>query len=86
MLATLIVVVKQSTYAVSLNTTDDGLSVAGIFFAKLETLQAKQMSGEIGKAFPIPHRCVWESAGVHMVDVDEQVHSIEADLFCSATQ
>jgi hypothetical protein len=49
MLATLVVGVLPNAYAITLNTTDDGLSVAGIFFAKLETLHAKHMSGEIGK-------------------------------------
>jgi hypothetical protein len=49
MLATLMVVVLPNAHAITLNTTDDGLSVAGIFFAKLETLHAKHMSGDIGK-------------------------------------
>jgi uncharacterized integral membrane protein len=48
MLATLIVGVVQNTNAVTLNSTDDGLSLPGIFFAKLEALHAKHMSGDIG--------------------------------------
>jgi hypothetical protein len=49
MLASLIVGVLPNAYAITLNTTDDGLSVAGMFFAKLEILHAKHMSGEIVK-------------------------------------
>jgi hypothetical protein len=49
MLATLMVGVLSKAYAITLNTTTDGLSVGGIFFAKLENLHAKHMSGEIGK-------------------------------------
>jgi hypothetical protein len=49
MLATLMVGILPNSYAITLNTTDDGFSMAGIFFAKLETLHAKHMSGEIGK-------------------------------------
>jgi hypothetical protein len=30
-------------------TTDDGLSIAGMFFTKMDTLHAKHMSGEMGK-------------------------------------
>jgi hypothetical protein len=49
MLATLMVGVVPNAYAVTLNSTDDGLSLAGMFFSKLETLRAKHMSGQIGK-------------------------------------
>jgi hypothetical protein len=37
-----------STNAITLNTTDDGLSVAGMFFAKLEMIHSKLMSGDVG--------------------------------------
>jgi hypothetical protein len=49
MLATLMLSVVQNTNAVTLNVTSDGLSLPGMFFAKLETLHAKHMSGGIGK-------------------------------------
>jgi hypothetical protein len=51
MLATFIAVVMPNATAqtITFNTTDDGLSIAGMFFAKLETLHAKHMSGEMGK-------------------------------------
>jgi hypothetical protein len=49
MLATLMVGVLSNAYAITLNTTDDGLSVGRIFFAKLEILHAKHMSSEVGK-------------------------------------
>jgi hypothetical protein len=49
MLATCMVGVVPSANAVTLNATDDGLSLAGMFFAKLEILHAKHMSGETGQ-------------------------------------
>jgi hypothetical protein len=56
MLATLIAggVPKANAQSISLDNvtfkaTDDGLSIPGMFFAKLETMHAKHMSGEIGK-------------------------------------
>jgi hypothetical protein len=38
-----------SLSAIAFNTTDDGLSIAGMFFAKLDKIHAKHMSGEIVK-------------------------------------
>jgi hypothetical protein len=65
MLATLIVGGEPNVNAQSIsldkvkfNATDDGLSIAGMFFAKLETMHAKHMSGGIGKVrLPPPTQC-----------------------------
>jgi hypothetical protein len=48
MLAAVMAGLLPDAKASTLNTTDDGLSVAGIFFAKVETFHAKLMSGDIG--------------------------------------
>jgi hypothetical protein len=48
LLAAIIAGIVPSTNAITLNTTDDGLSVAGMFFAKLEMIHSKLMSGDIG--------------------------------------
>jgi hypothetical protein len=47
-LAALMAGLVPDARASTLNTTDDGLSVAGIFFAKVETFHAKMMSGDVG--------------------------------------
>jgi hypothetical protein len=51
MLATLITggVQNVNAEAITFKSTDDGLSVAGMFFAKLESLHARHMSGKMGK-------------------------------------
>jgi hypothetical protein len=56
MLATLIAggVPKVNSQSISLDTVplekvDDNLSIAGMFFAKLETIRAKHMSGDTRK-------------------------------------
>jgi hypothetical protein len=38
-----------SLSAIAFNATDDGVSIAGMFFAKLDKIHAKHMSGEIVK-------------------------------------
>jgi hypothetical protein len=38
-----------SAQTVTFNTTDDGLSLAAMFFAKLESMHAKHISGAMGK-------------------------------------
>jgi hypothetical protein len=45
LLATLLGVM-QNVNAVTLNTTEDGLSVTGMFFTKLEAIRARNMRGE----------------------------------------
>jgi hypothetical protein len=54
MLATLIAsgVSKVNSQTVTFNTTDDGLSLAGMFFARLETMHAEHISGALGKVRP----------------------------------
>jgi hypothetical protein len=51
MLATLIAsdVSNVNAQTVTFDTTDDGLSLAGMFFAKLESMHAKHLSGAMGK-------------------------------------
>jgi hypothetical protein len=40
---------NASSKGITFNATYDGFSIAGMIFAKLNTLHAKHMSGEIGK-------------------------------------
>jgi hypothetical protein len=56
-LAALMAGLVQDAKASTLNATDDGLSVAGIFYAKVETFRAKMMSGEVGKVRLGPFQC-----------------------------
>jgi hypothetical protein len=45
--------------AITLQRTEDGLSVAGMFFAKLETFHAQLMSGDMGQVrLQVPSQCV----------------------------
>jgi hypothetical protein len=47
-LAAVIACGVPNTNADALDATDDGLSLAGMFFAKLETMRASLRSGDIG--------------------------------------
>jgi hypothetical protein len=54
LLATLIAVAQQSN-AMTLNVTDDGMSMTGVFFSKLEAFRAKRKSEDIGTVrWPAP--------------------------------
>jgi hypothetical protein len=60
MLAALIAkrVSNADAQAIAFNTTDDGMSLAGMFFAKLETMHTKHMSGAVGKVrLQPPQQC-----------------------------
>jgi hypothetical protein len=56
MLATLVASGLIHAYAqgITFNTTDDGMSLAGMFFAKLDSMNAKHMSGAMAKV-RLPH-------------------------------
>jgi hypothetical protein len=77
MLATLIAgrVPSANAQSISLDTvtfktTDDGLSIPGMFFAKLETLHAKHMSGEDWKGLSA------SSITVHMQNCHVQLNPL----------
>jgi hypothetical protein len=48
LLAAIIACCASNTNAVTLNATEDGLSLSGMFFSKLETMHAKLVSGDTG--------------------------------------
>jgi hypothetical protein len=51
MLATLVAsgLTNVNAQGITFNTTDDGMSLAGMFFAKLDSMNAKHMSGAMAK-------------------------------------
>jgi hypothetical protein len=48
LLAAIIACCAPNSNAVTLNATEDGLSLSGMFFSKLETMHAKLVSGDTG--------------------------------------
>jgi hypothetical protein len=49
LLATLLAVIAKQTTATNVSSTDDGMSVPGMFFAKLHSVRAQRMSQAHGK-------------------------------------